>query len=325
VRSLPRLLGAAAAAVALSLLASACDTSPYAATVGNQTIQQTALNVELADLSANHAYIAGVDSDSGGLTVAGAAPGTYSSTWTAHVLTGMIEADAVHEALAARGELPDGALLTAARTVEAANYQSLWLGFPASYRDTLTERTAELAAIEPPSTPASEIATAYHRFSHYFFSRVCVRTAAIPVTGPAGSTGAYSEALALAGRIDAAGARHALSPRLGGTVDCYDPVQFETQTASFDSTVLGLAVGRAAAPEKTSYGYQVIAVASRRLLPLAGPLRRVLSAVISSTSTSAAVEDVLAHTRVVVNPLYGEWKKDGSAGYVVVAPTTPTS
>ncbi|HLH47240.1 MAG TPA: hypothetical protein VKV25_08775, partial [Acidimicrobiales bacterium] len=82
-RSFPRLVAGLAVVAALTLVAGACNTAPYAARVNGRTILSTELTAELGQLSANKRYIAAIDSSGSGLTVTGAAPGTYSSKWTA--------------------------------------------------------------------------------------------------------------------------------------------------------------------------------------------------------------------------------------------------
>jgi hypothetical protein len=318
VRRLPRLLSAVAVAVGLSVAAGACDTSPYAAVVDGHVVRQTSLNVELRYLSDNTRYIAAITNSSSGATVTGAAPGTYSTAWTAHVLTGIVTADAVHRYLAAHHDLPGGAMLTAARTVNAANYQSLWTAFPAAYRATLAERTAELAQLETPSAPASQLASDYERFRNYFFRDVCVRTAAVSAATDAA---ALAQAESLVARIDASktGAAHAQA----GTVACYTPSQLETQGGKFMALVVGLPTGRAAPPQKTPYGYQVVAVVSRTTIPFAGDLQRALSAVVTSNQPDATLDRVLAHARVKVNPAYGSWGGSQAHGFAVIAPEPP--
>ena len=85
--------------------ATACDSSPYAAKVNSQVIKQTALNAELRAWAGNSAYVAAFNNSnsSTGVTVAGDAPGTYSTTWVAGILGGMIDATVFRQRLAAIG------------------------------------------------------------------------------------------------------------------------------------------------------------------------------------------------------------------------------
>ncbi len=45
-----------------------------------------------------------------------------------------------------------------------------------------------------------------------------------------------------------------------GVLACYDQVQFEAQSAAFQTVVRALPVGKVSSPIKTSYGYQVVRV-----------------------------------------------------------------
>jgi hypothetical protein len=323
VRTAPRLLAGLVAVVIASAVAAGCDTAPYAATVNGQVTKATALNAELSQLSANTAYIKEIDQNnaSAGASVEGSAPGTYSAGWTAHVLSGIVTAAAVQQYLSAHHDLPGPAQLDAARAVQSADYGALWDGFPAAYRTTLTDRAADLAQVETTTAPSSQISTAYKEFANYFFTQVCVRTAAVTVAGAGGVDYARSLAAAdqLARTIDTA--QGGAAKVGGGQVTCYSTAAFETQTPGFTATILKLATGKAAAPQKTAYGYQVIAVASRQTIPLDATLSRALSVAISAQSSSSAVDAVLARARIKINPSYGTWGGSASKGFAVAPPS----
>jgi hypothetical protein len=316
VRTSPRLVLGALAVAAVSLVASGCDTAPVAASVNGQLIKTTALNAELAQLAANPGYIAAVETAAGSISPE---PGTYTTGWTAHVLTGEVIAAAVHQYLARHHDLPDAEMLTAARTVEAADYSThnLWQAFPASYRTTLTERTAELATLEPPTAPTGRIDAAYRQFLPYFFSEVCVRQAAVTVTGTSGSVD-YPASDAAARRLIATGAPQ-------GVVACYTPASFELQPTSFTDAVLALGVGQYAAPQRTTSGYEVLQVVSRRIIPLGGDLTRALSVALEAGANSPVLDSVLARARVHVNPAYGTWVGSARTGYAVRPPSVPSA
>lgn len=317
----PRRLAAAALLAVVSLAASGCNSTPAAATVGGHALHQSALDAELAALSANGGYIRAVDASSAsyGVSVQGAGHGTFSNQWTAHVLGGMVVAVAVHQYLAAHGELPSPALLTDALVVEATNYQQYWLGFPASYRQTLAERTAELAALEPPAAAASSVAGAYKQYHNLFFSQVCVRAASVSA---ASSPTAAAQAAGIATAMRTA--RGGPAGATVGILSCYDPQQLQSQAPAFVSTVEALAPGKVAAPQRTPNGYDIVAVTSRRVIPLDTDLRRVLSALIGSAIGNAVLQHVLAAAHVSVNRQYGAWADTGGA-WQVVPPTAPTA
>lgn len=313
VTRLPRILAGLAAALSASLLASACSAQPGAASVDGTSINASSLNAELAQLSANRAYIKAVNraSAQAGQQVSGAARGTYNSLWTAHVLTGLITADAVGQYLHARGQQPSAYQVEVARAVEAADYGPYWQGFSASYRDTLTQRAAELAQVGAPGLPATELRSAYKQLGGYLFTRVCVRA---PVFATRGAAEAYASTVSSG----------SAAPGHGSAAACYTPAQLDVQPAAFTNAVRALPVNGAGRVVATSSGYEVVLVTSRKAIPLDLTLRRTLDAVVASGSGAAPqVRAVLSRSKVTVNPQYGSWKGSATQGYQVVPPRAP--
>jgi hypothetical protein len=309
VKRTARLLAALAAVVALALVASACDSSPYAANVNSRTIRQTSLNAELRALASAPAYVTAVDQaaaqQGNSTTVVGSAPGTYNTTWVTGVLENMVVASALHQHLVATNNLPGPDMLAAARSVDAARYGVIWYQFPASLRDTQTQRDAEHAMVETTSVDATTLARTYQANQKYFFTQVCTHQIAITATNPDGSVN-YPDSLAQA--TDAVGRINTGIGGAGGAVVCYTQPQLETQPVSFITTVMGLAPGRAAAPIKTSFGYQVIAVDSRNLLGLTPAVQRALSVALSAGQvTDTPLIRLLTAAHVSINPQYGLW------------------
>lgn len=299
-----RLSAAAAALLAVSLTASACDASPYAATVNSHTIKQTALNAELKAWSGNHQYVSAFDSSngSGGVTVVGDAPGTYNNEWVSSILTDMVTASVVHQRLQATGRHVTTAGVEAARAVSEIS-QIGWTDFSPSFRATLVDRLAEDAVITPPVAQLeSTIGRVYQQYKPYFFSRVC-----------AVQTAAFS--------LDAARALSS-SDHLKGSPVCYNQAGLEAQAPDLRSAIMALAPGHLSQPVKTPYGYLVVEVTSRNVIGLTPELRRTISVAIINAQGAAnsTVDSLLAHARVKVNPAYGTWK-----GNQVVPPRTPGS
>jgi hypothetical protein len=313
-----RLLAATAAVVAVALGASACDSSPYAASINSHTIKQTALNAELQTLASTPAYVSAVDQSAqqqgNSTTVAGSAPGTYNTTWVTSVLDNMIVGSALHQRLATTGSLPGPDWLAAARSVDEARYGTIWFQFPATYRDTQVQRDADHAMIEPTSVDLATLTSAYRQYQKYFFSRVCTRQIAVTASNPDGSvdyTNSLAKAIDTVGRVD-----NGISGA-GGVVVCYGQPQLESQPLSFINTVMGLAPGQAAAPIRTSYGYQVLAVDSRAQLGLTPAVRRALSVALSEGRvTDTPLIRLLTAAHVSINPQFGQW----SPKYLGVSP-----
>ncbi|MHB1533752.1 MAG: hypothetical protein ACYC1D_03910 [Acidimicrobiales bacterium] len=326
-----RLLAGVAAAVAISILAAACNTSPFAARINSVVIPQTALNTLLRQLAASPAYVADVASQSQGqLSVTGSSPGAYGSAWVDDVLAQMIAASAVHQYLAQRHELPDAAALAAARAVQALAYGAAWYQFPAAYRDADVQAAADENQVAPTSSNASQIRAAYQQHLAYFFTRVCTRQIAVSVDDAAGRVdlaASLARAEQLVHRYDVVGAAavHTVPGISGGSLACYSQAQLESQPVAFIETVMALAPGHAAAPQRRPYGYAVVTVDSRQIQPFDAAVQRALSvAIAQATNQASGIETrlvrILARAHVQVNPQYGTWSPASAAGGPRIVP-----
>jgi hypothetical protein len=288
VKRLRSTLAGVAALLALSLTATACDTSPYAARVNSQTIRQNELNAELRAWAGNPTYVATYNSSSSSGTVAGDAPGTYSTTWVAGILGGMVDATVVRQRVVATDQLPSAAIVAAARTVSELGEVG-WQDFTPAFRDVLVNRIADEAVLTPVTTPQATLLSTYNQYKQYFFLQICTVTSS-----------AFSAAEA---------ARIAAQKVPNGVLACYNQVQFEAQPKAFQTAVLTLPVGGVASPIKTSFGYQVVRVVDRTLQAYTPDLQRVLSLVIvnSQGTGNPVVTGLLAKASVRINPAYGTW------------------
>ena len=284
------LIGALAAG---SLTLSACDTSPYAASVNGATISQLSLNTQLKEWSSNQTWVTSFDSANSqqnggsGTTVGGTGgSGTYSSTFVADILDNMIQVQIIHQHLASIGRLPTPDEVVASRAVNEFLRSNYWDGFSPNLRSFLVDQLAEQAPLTPVSTNTATLRSAYAQIQPYLFSNLCVTTAA--AFDP-------TEAQKLAS-----------SPHLVGASVCYDQTSFEDQPKPFQDAVAKLSVGQTAAPIKTSYGYQVVRLTSRRSPGFSEGVQRVLS-VATASSVPPAVTKLIDSAQVKVNPAYGTW------------------
>ena len=292
-RSLRILVGAAVVS-GLSVTLTACNTSPYAASVNSQVIKQTALNSELRAWAANAGYVTEFDSANSstnggsGATVLGSAPGTYSAGWVSEVLGSIIEAAVIHQHLAAIGKLPDQALLDAARSVSETSAAE-WVGFPAAFRQTLVSRLADRAAASPTTVALATLQQAYQQYVEYFFVQVCVLQSAA-------TTQAAAQAITASGDVN-------------GAKVCYDQTQLENYPAAYRTAVIGSAVGDVSQPIRASVGFQVVKVVSRQEQGFTPAVQSVLSAVINSSqgTPDTSLTKLINVARVKVNPAYGTW------------------
>ena len=302
-KRLRNLFAGAAALVALSLSASACDSSPFAARVNSQTIKQTALNVELRQWSSSREYVNAFNqsNSSTGVTVAGQAPGTFSSKWVAGVLGGMIDASIFRQQMNATGKTPSPGIEAAANSVNAIS-QIGWDQFSADFRQTLVARLADESTLTPQTVPAATLKTVYDQYARYFFYEICTA-----------QSSAFNQADAMA--LQASGVPN-------GHTACYDQDAFTAQPPSFQDAVLGLAVGKTAPPIPTVFGYLVVRVVSRTEQGFSPDVQQVLSTAVLAAqgNPNPTLDGLVAKANVKVNPTYGSW-----TSAQVVPPSAPST
>ena len=333
------LAGAAVALVAGAGL-TGCNSAPYAATVNGTEISQTALNQEIAYGDKSLPYVDLVETIQTQVTgsqvaFTGAGSGTHSIQWTDLELDNLIQAAIIHAAVVARGEQPGPAMLDAARGVlEAEMSPTGFAQVPAAYRDELVRRLADHAELEQPGADAPQLTQVYHQYLADFYTQVCVRQISVAVTKNHGSPdGAASLAAAqqIASRfnlVHSLPAAGALGPGVsGGALTCYSQASLESRPPAFMTTVMGLAPGRASAPQKTRSGYDVVAVVSRNTEAFGGPVARALEAVILQREpfVDTAIVSLEERAHVKVDPAYGHWDSGTSKGTVpqIIPPSVP--
>ncbi|MCL2395467.1 MAG: hypothetical protein FWC87_12375 [Acidimicrobiaceae bacterium] len=316
-----RLLAGAAVAVACTVIASACDSSPTAVQVGSQRIRQTRVNQYLSEYSGNEAFVKAYESQSqGASTVHGASASTYSSTFVAGVLDSLITSTALHQYLAAHHNLPGPRQIAAARGWESAVQGAYWLGFSPSFRDQMADDFADESQLATVSLKESELQGAVHAASGYLFTLVCVRQVGFTVTDPDGKPD-YAASLAEARNATSGG--HQLA---GGAVTCYSPPRLETQGNPFYSEVVGAKIDQPIAPHRTAFGYQVIEVTHRNPLPFNEQMKKVTSLVAeqqTGNGSNAVLNRVITSARIWLNPQYGTW--DPQKGVVPASPKVPSA
>lgn len=339
-KRLSRTLTGAVAAVLAAGVFSACNSSPYAATVSGTVIPQTALNQQLAYADQAPIYqqlMETIEQQSTGNTVAvaGSGSGTHNKAWVALELTQLVQATIIHQAVVARHLQPGTAMLHAARGVlEAEMTPTAFAGVPSAFRDQLVQQVAEHAQLEQPSSDLSQLKQIYDQYTPDFYTQVCVRQISVTVTSPDGSIdfpASLAEAKDITSQFDSTStvpSSSGTSGVSGGALTCYSQAQMQDQAPSFITTVMALPPGRAATPKKTGLGYDVVAVVSRRSEPFSGDVAKALQAVIlqRQPTTDHAVLALNAKAHVDVNPTYGSWRPGSpKSSPAVVPPSVPAS
>ena len=304
----PRLLSLAGLAGATALLASACDVSPYAATINGHVISVNALNHQLAEFSSNRAFVQQFNASESAsaqqagapaVSVAGAGgSGTYSTQFVGQVLAVDVEIDAVHQSLAAKGTPATPDEILAARAVEEVAASQFWDQFPPDVRNLLVEQLADEGALTPPPSDPTSVQSAYDQISGNLFSSICVVEAT-----------AFS---ATAAQVIIAGGA------VNGAQTCLTQTAVEQEPRPFQSAVLGLqTVGQISAAVPTSFGFEVLRLVSRSSPGLSPGVQQVLAATSNPPQT---LQGIVTSAHVKINPAYGSW-----SGTRITPPPPPLS
>lgn len=307
-RSLTRLAAGVAVLAAATLGVSACNASPYAAQVNHQVIKSSVLDRDLQGYTANTKLVAALSSQ--GAHVYGASTSSYNNSFVAGELTALIDAKVVSQYLTAHHLRVSRGLLDATRAIEQLTYGSDWAGFSPAYRASMVTQDAEHALIEPRVISTSELRQTYIDYRSRFWSTVCVRDLTITATGPRGRVdlaASRAQAQRLVTSVNRRSSASAADGVRGGSVGCYTPSQLEQQ--SFATQVLGLATYHASAPRRQSFGYQVLVVTRRHILPLYPTVAQALNGyyVSDGNATDTTLNRMLRASDIRVNPAYGSW------------------
>jgi hypothetical protein len=228
----------------------------------------------------------------------GSGPGDYGLVWASQQLADIVQAYAVHHYLAAHGTEPTSLEAAAAWAAEEAEQPAVWQQLPAPLRDTVAGRDAEHAMVEKSGKATSDEKKFYASHLADFWSRVCVGTNEITVSGPRGQ----KQAAAVAAQPE---------KFAGWASYCLTPDELLGQQAAFRDKVLALSPGKAAYVAE-SYGYQVVQVRSRSGIPLDGDVGEDIYIAMHQSSEQTAIGDspvidILRAAHVEVNPEYGSW------------------
>jgi hypothetical protein len=289
-----RAAGLLAMALAASTTLTACDTSPYAARVNGYVITQSSLNGQLKGWASNKAWVGeynsqnSVENGGSGTTVEGTGgSGTFSTTFSAGILDGLIATTALGQSLSTAGSLPDADMEVAARGVREAELGTTWTGWPPYVRQYIVDELAYQAALLHSVTISSTDKQAYQQFQPYIFYRLCVQQASA-------FTRAEAEAISSSGSFT-------------GVQICYDQLALENESPAFFAAVVQLTVGKVSQPIPTKYGYEVAKLVSKSSPPFNQSVAKVVAVSVDSTVAEAPVTKILTSASVKVNPQYGTW------------------
>ncbi|MDE3204097.1 MAG: hypothetical protein KGQ66_07720 [Acidobacteriota bacterium] len=288
-------VGALACALGVGSLAlSACDASPYAATVNGSVITVNQLNSEMAGWAANRTWVEGFDKGNStaqggnGATVVGSGgPGTYSTTFAGDILADLVATKAIDQYLVAHSISLTQDQLVASQAINEYIRGASWAQFTPGIRAFQIRQLAEEGALTPVPTSTSNLQAPYGDIQPYLFSSICVYQETT-------FDKSHAQAIIASGAV------------MGGEI-CYSQTSLEAQPAALQAAVRALAKPNDLTPAiATSYGY-VVAQLGRRTTPGLSPgVQQVLTAALG---TPSEVSSVVAAAKVQVNPRYGTWSK----------------
>jgi hypothetical protein len=316
---------------------SACSTAPPAAMVNGQVISQTELSQNMQWWASSPAYVASFDQASKAqsaqyasqgetvpaFTVAGtgSGPGNFGLPWTVGRLTLLVSGVAVHEYLAKRGESPSYLEHSAAWAGEEASIPQVWPQLPQQLRSSVADEGAELAMVQAKPANLTTALQFYKQNLASFWSQVCLTSVDVSVPGPHGTidmAASQKQATAVAAALTAASAGGA-TPTVGnGARYCLSQEQWIMEPASFRQVVYGLAPGKTGLVSQ-SWGYEVVQVRSRTLIPFNSQVATVIGVValgagptaytwpVQGDTSDTGLTRILKAADVTVDPAYGSW------------------
>jgi parvulin-like peptidyl-prolyl isomerase len=349
VRRLPVL--AVALLAVLALVATGCgsgSTLTAAATVDGEAISEDELLADLEALSSDEGVRAAIEGQ--GVEVYGpnGEPSTYGTTFASQVLSVLIVDELISQEVEARGIVPTPEQQTAAQQQFDEGYGQFAQVLPEDYRarqvDAIANRVAlseALAAEQPAGEVTDEDVERYYQDN---IDRImeqgdfaCSSHILIGFTDPPSSTAEPTpdqEAAALAAaedageRIEAGEEFEAVaaevsddtqSAQVGGDLGCSPRSgQFVPE---FEDAVFSQSIGEVGEPVRTAFGYHVILVRSRGVLPLdevRDDIRQILEDEQSAGSEAVLsrwITERSAEVSVEVDPRWGTW--DAAQGLVV--------
>lgn len=322
-----------------------------AATIGGETISRESVSEELDAITADPAYLAGVEQQFQ-TPAGGSGEGTYDATFVARLLTLRVYYELVEQELAERGVEITEEDRSAARelVVEGVGGTEAFESFPTAYQERLVHQRALLAAIEEEFSGEGREegdAERYYQENQDQFETRCLAHILVGTNDEAQPTGEldreeaavraqelYEELQAGADFTELASGKandDTVSAAQGGSLDCV------TRETSFDPTFLEAAfdaeVGEVTEPVETQFGYHLILVSSAEV----PPFEEVEQQVEQRLSSDAAglfdefLRSATCGTDIEVAERYGSWDTSqceaGGIGAVVPpeGPTTTTT
>jgi foldase protein PrsA len=305
---------------ALGLLVAGCDAiTPYAAKVNKGTIGQRALESELEAILDNRTYLDSLQQ--GQVRVQGSAQNAFDSTFVARILTRQIFLELVHQEVKRRKIELTPAELTQAEADVAATFQDpkILEGFPKGYRALLARRTAEVTALQAALAKVDLSEATVKKFydEHQAdFRETCVEHILFdnkPAADAARAKIAAGQDFATIAKTES---KDTGSGAQGGSLGCVAPGNFVPE---FETAMNALKPGELSQPIESQFGFHLIRVKSRQVLPLKDATDQIRQQLLGSGQNefNAFLGETLDTAKIEVNPRYGKFVKAGQQPGVV--------
>ena len=310
-------------ALVVVVVAGCGSVAPYAATVNDARLTQSDLEDELDAITRNDDYVKLLEQGEPPVAVRGKGKGTFDQTFVARVLTREIFYKLVRDELAKRKLTVEEATLAEARrnVVQQVGGDQVLAKFPAGYRNSLVQRTAELETLttalakeKPPET--QDPRAFYDQNKATFDTYACVSHILVADKAKADDLAArigrgedYA-ALARTESTDNQGEGGGSAAK-GGDLGCADPASFVPE---FATAVNAQAVGQVGAPVQTQYGFHIIKVTARppTYEQVEPAVQRQLQQQAQEQSQGALntwLQEAVRKAKITVNPRYGTFSK----------------
>jgi parvulin-like peptidyl-prolyl isomerase len=318
---------AAVAALTAAVFAAGCQSGgAVAATVNGQAISQSSVDSELHAIGSNNDYVAAVEQSQ---PVRGKGNGTFDLAFTDSVLTRQILLALVHQEVQRRhvvitpAEIKSASDSTRAQlTIQQPGQQSgkdVYGEFPPGYQALLARRAAEVQALQNALANVSIDDAAvqkYYAANAKQFSQTCVSHILVTTQAQADQL----RAQIVAGADFAAAARQSSTDKAsgvkGGDLGCNAAGTFVTE---FETAMNGLAIGQLSPVVHTQFGYHLIKVTDRKVMPLSQARSQIIKQLQSQGSTQLTqyLQTAVAKAKVTVSSRYGTWNPSSSQPGVV--------
>jgi hypothetical protein len=251
----------------------------------------------------------------------GSGPGNFGLPWTTGRLTQLVTGLAVAQYLQSKGEEASELEHSAAWASEEATAPQVWPQLPQQLRSSVANEGADLALVQSKPPSLTTAAQFYKANLSSFWSQVCVTSIDVSVPGSDGSTdmaASQKQAQAVATELTAA-ANGGTPPTVGnGARYCLTPEQLIVQPPVFRQEVYALQPGKAGLVSQ-AWGYEVVQVRSRTLIPFNAQVASVIGVValgagsapyswpVQGDAGDTGLSKILKAADVKVDPTFGSW------------------